>query len=310
MRRSFIFGLLAALPTMASTDIPHSTDPDLLKRYPRSSIIQYREFDELEPYMFVFAPVEKIKREVIFEGAKRVQATWKEVTYEIPPRVDRVEVVAHYMAEIERTTGTIVFSCEGRDCGRATSWFNDVFKQPKLAAPDRNQHYVAASWMTSDEDFPQILLALYVVERGNGKVFAHIEEVRSSERAEFDPNVRLADELAENGIVQIRGLEPTPDGAFSVDDLAVVRKIASKLARFSHQSVYVVCHIFGVRSVERLIEGSRTCAKTLADEMSGVLPFQLVPFGAGPLVPISGQGESRIELVIPVRINRSRSGSQ
>ena len=310
MKSRLAISFFACLPTLGATDLPNSSDPELVSRYPRSWIVQYREFAELEPYTFVFAPVEKIKREVIFEGARRVQATWKEVTYEIPPGIDRSEVAQHFLGEIERAAGTIVFSCEGRDCGRATSWFNDVFKQPKLAASDRNQHYIAGSWVTSDESFPQSLIALYIVERGNGRVLAHIEEISSSERADFDPNAHLADELAKSGIGQIRGIVPSTDGALSDGDLEVVRKIAPKLARFSHQSVYVVCHIFGVQSVERLIEGSRKCAESLAGEMSSLLTFQLVPFGVGPLVPISGQGESRVELVIPARTSRSKSSSR
>ena len=298
--------VLAATPLVAQIDVFGSSDPTMIERYPRSWIVQFREIGELQPYNFISAPVEKIKREVLFEAAQRLPAVWKEVTYEIPSGVERGEAVAHYLTEIDRSGGTVAFQCDGRDCGRGTTWAIDVLQQPKLASPDRNQSYIAASWPAQAGEFQQVLAAIYIVKRGNGRVFAHVEEISSTELAQFDPNSKIETELAKNGIARILGVVPEPDGSLADEDLAVIRSLAARLNQFGSQSVYAVCHIFAVQSVESLIEASNQCAASVAAELSNHSSVEVLAFGAGPLVPASGHGETRVELVIPARISRGR----
>ena len=62
------------------------------------------------------------------------------------------------------------FECEARACGRSNLWANNLYGIRQLYGRDRFQRYQAVAlpggWQT-----------LYVIERGNQEIYAHLERV-------------------------------------------------------------------------------------------------------------------------------------
>lgn len=293
MKRLF-FSVITLSTVAVWADVPGSTDSEILSRYTASTIISYGEINGA--YDFVYAAVDKIKRDVSFESSVRFNGVGRKITYEIPRGNSREDAFQWYASQLDRLGASMLYSCKGPDCGRATIWASQVFRVRELSAPDRQQAYAAYVLGESDD---QTLIALYVVERGNKRVVAHIEEVKPSESVSFDENQGFADQLNATGVAVIRNVEPRKDGSIDAAAEAVISAIASKLSNLSTRDIYVVCHIHASGSADPLIDASKQCAETVAEQIAGVSALQPKAMGVGPLLPVEGRKLSRIEVVVP-----------
>ena len=279
-------------------DLPGARDPDGIPRFPRSWVVFFEEEDGLVPREFIVSAVEKIRRELRVDEKLRVDATALRVTYQVPAGTPREEVTGHYRRALG---GEELFSCEGFDCGRSNAWASQVYGQALLYGPDRNQFYMAA-----DRDGQ--LVSAYVIERGNRRIYAHIEVLQPDVAVSAKLNAKLTERLAGDGFSVIGGVHPRRDGSIPADGVRVLEDIAGSLRIFERQSLYLVCHLYGPEPGEALLERAGACARAAVAELQRGLPPdggpELIPFGAGPLMPRQGGTASRIELVLPHRQQR------
>ena len=298
MKRLFTcFLALGFLP--ANADAPGSQDSELLNRYIGSTIINYGSISG--SYDFIYASVDKIKRDVSFESSVRVTGTGVRITYEMPRGVSRDDAAQWFTDQLDELKATLLFKCDGPDCGRATIWASQVFRLRDLSAPDREQSY--AAYVLNSES-SQELVALYVVERGNKRVIAHIELVRSNDVVDFDENRGFADVLTATGFAVINDVEPSRDGSFDSTEVSVIASIAGMMSSIVARDIYVVCHIHAAGSAEKLIESSQKCAETVSEQLAEVSSVKSMSMGVGPLFPSEGQKQSRVEVVIPSLMRR------
>lgn len=275
-------------------DVPGSSDSNILTRYTASTIIEYGLIEG--SYDFIYASVDKIKRDVSFESSVRFTGSGQKITYEMPRGVSREDALRWHTSQLDRQGGTMLFSCDGPDCGRATIWASQIFRIRSLSAPDRQQSYAAYAL---GDDSDQTLVALYVVERGNKRVNAHIEVVKPNAPVTFDENRGFADSLNATGIAVIRNVTPGRDGSINADAKEVIGDIAVQLSSLLASDVYVICHLHASGSTEPLIEASGRCAEEVAGLLAEKTSFEPKPMGVGPLIPVEGRKLSRIEVVVP-----------
>ena len=290
---------MTAGAAQGATDLPGASDPEGIPRFPRSWVVVYEQDGNYAPREFVISAVEKIRRELRIDQKLRVDATALRVTYQVPAGTPREEVVGHY----RRVLGPdALFSCEGRDCGRSNSWANQVFGQAGLYGPDGNQFYIAT-------DREGRLVSVYVIERGNRRIYAHVEVLQPEQAVSAVVNAKLTERVAGDGFSTIGGVRPRRDGTIPAEGLQMLRDIAPKLRIFERQTLYVVCHLHGPEAGSVLLERAGACARAAAEELGRALAGdtgpELVPFGAGPLLPRAGGGAARIELVLPHRQQRN-----
>ena len=292
--------LLALTPSLAAAaaDMPGAADLPGLDRFPRAWIIAYERQDEFAPREFIVSAVEKIRRELHIEQKLRLDATAVRITYQIPTGVPLSEVIAHYEQAL---AADALFNCRGRDCGRSNVWANQVFGQAILYGPEANQFYIAA-------DVGGELVSAYVIERGNRRIYAHVESLQPRQAVEAVTNAELTEALAGNGFAAIAGVRPRRDGSIPDADLATLRGLSPRLRIFERQTVHVVCHLYGPEETALMLERSTACAKGASDALGEGIDTSagpnLIPFGAGPLLPRAGGAVSRIELVLPHRQQR------
>jgi hypothetical protein len=275
--------LLALLPlgsALAGEDLADARDPLDIERYPHSFIVAYDSDDEFLPREYAMGRVDRTRRDLRVEHEVRTTATRDWATYEMPPGVQTGDVIDHYLAIIG---GDPLFTCRGRDCGRSNLWANEIFNRAMLYGPDDNQFYYAGRYHDH-------LIALYVIERGNKRVYAHLEVLKPEHQVAVRPNEQLVERLSGEGVATIDGVVPE-----------VTASLADGLKVFRGQIIYVVCHLYGSLSGAELIERSGRCADRAVDLLGHAGGPELMPFGAGPLLPRVGSG-SRIELVLPHRL--------
>ena len=284
--------VLAIQPVLA--DVSGSQDSDLLDRYTGSVIVSYGTLTG--SYDFLYGPVDKIKRDVSFENAVRFNALGQKITYEMPRGVSQERAVSWFRDQLDSLGATMLFSCEGPDCGRATIWASQVFRVRELSAPDRQQTY-AAYELKQEEG--QTLVALYVVERGNKRVMSHIEVIQPQEQVYFDENSGFASQLTASGLAVIQGVVPNRDGSLPEGSSSIISSISQQLTNLVSRELYVVCHLRVAGSTEQLINASQSCADTVAAQISEETSKELKGLGVGPLTPVVGRQHSRVELVVP-----------
>ena len=293
----FAFAATAA-STLWAQDIPGARDADGIERYPRSWIVEYEEVAEPLPYRFVTAPVDRIRQDLRIEGV-RVSGPVQRVTYRIPDGEQLDDIAAHYREILDAGGSGIVFSCEGPDCGRSTIWAHDVFGIPILVAPNRSQAFLSAPVMI---DGVEKLVSVYAVQRGNRRLYAHVEVVVPDGEVVFDTNRTLAETLARTGFVVIDGVVPDEVGALTEDAIASIEAVAGTLGAFSRETIHVICHLYGSAPVEELKLASERCATTAAEVLQRVGGVETQAHGLGPLGPRDALAKARVELVLPYRL--------
>lgn len=273
----------------------------LLDALPRSTSVDSYTSDEVAPYDFIAGPVERIRREIIFERVIRVDGRVRSETYEMSSSTSREDAMDWYREALVSAGGEIVFECEARDCGRAAIWGGSIFKLRVLSAFDSKQHYLTAALQTEQSTE---LFSIYVVERGNRKVYAHVVQVTVDGEVDLGTNLDFSGTLARHGQVIVEGVVPDKQGKLSDDALNQLKELADQLLAFS-ESIYIVCHVYGSRSSDRLLEQSQSCAESAAQILNDEADIEVIPFGAGPLAPREGSvPQSRVEIVVPALLRR------
>lgn len=282
----------------AEPDRPGSRDPHGIERFPRSWIVDYQRDDAVVPRELMTSRVDRIRRELRVEDVVRVQGTLEAATYQLPDDASVAAVFAHYR---EVLGDEVLFRCEGRGCGRSADWAHQVFGQTLVYGPDANQRYAAFEWRDR-------LVSVYVNERGNKRVYAHVQVLDPEGAHAIAPNAMLVQRLLERGWTVIDAVTPQGDGGFAAEDRRTLGEIGGRLDLEVADRLYLVCHLAGGEPVEALLTASQRCAEQAVRQLTerrgggeaagGPRP-QLVPFGAGPLLPRLGLPASRLELVLP-----------
>ena len=286
-----LLGLWLALPAEAA-DESGSRDPLNLTRVPESWIVGYERDDSLKRREYALGRVDRTRRDVRVEHEVRASATREWATYEMPSGTSTEDVIRHYLTVLDVEP---LFSCRGRDCGRSNLWANQIFKRAILYGPDANQFYFAG-------ELEDALVALYVIERGNKRIYAHLEVLQPDRDVALSRNDEALENLAGEGMTLLEGIVPDRVGGLDDEARDQLAELAPGMAVFKGQTVYVVCHLYGSEAAAVLIERAGRCAEQAAAVLGTDDGPELVPFGAGPLLPRLGMS-SRLELVLPHRLS-------
>jgi hypothetical protein len=287
--------LLLAPAAIAASDIAGASDPAGIVRVPHSWIVVYERDDDLRNREFVVSRVDKTRRDVRVEREVRTLARLVSVTYEMPRNIRPEEVINHYLNQFGAGEA---FSCRGRACGRSNDWANHIFGQAILYGPDINQYYFAG-------ELDDRLLSLYVIQRGNKRVYAHLQVLTPEDPVAVDFNREMVDQLSSTGFVTLEDIRPEAGGSFSDEAIEQLKELAVDLARVGDQEVFVVCHLYGSQSADELLQSAALCSQTASEALGAAGGPNLKPFAAGPLLPRRSGNVSRIELVLPHRLEHN-----
>lgn len=292
-RRSFAPALAVALALAApaastlaaASDVEGSADPPGVQRFPDAWIVAYSPSVRLRGYSFVTGRVDRSSRAWRADRSERVAAEVVRVTYRAPDGVQYEDVLEHYRGLLDEMGAELSFGCRGRACGRSTVWANDVFGVKELVAPDSAQAYLAAK-------VGRNLISIYVIQRGNRRVYAHVDLAQSDALAAGPATEGVGAALARQGFAVLPNLAPDDSGAIAAQALDA---FAVELKPFAERTLHVVCHFDGV--YDAALQHSKSCAEQAAAQLRA-LGFDARSFGAGPLLPRTDAPSRRIELVL------------
>ncbi|WP_250658373.1 DUF4892 domain-containing protein [Alkalimarinus coralli] len=289
-RQLAVAGMLFALLFQPAMAEPFSVEP-----YTHSRLVSSDSVDDKDYLVLVSAP-KRINNQLRIEKELRVDVKGQKETYRVNDGHTTEQAFNHYFSELKQLGGSVIYQCASRDCGRSTSWAQDVFGNAKLYGEDASQFYLAAAVQRGDE---QWLVSVYAVERGNRRVYTHVETLRLRSPASSDivqgvfgkKNAIFVFSYELSGVVTI-----TPD-------MADINKVIELSEATPSSMIYIVGHLMdGYSSSADAIARSQEAAEIMAALLRkrGVDSNKLSVVGVGPLVPVN-QGErsgNRIEVIV------------
>lgn len=300
-RPTFFQSVLSACLLMitAVTGWAQDADHPLITGFPDSEIIS-AEFESDSNYSLVLGRLQRSRGVVIPENSERLRGDVTRLIYEVSQEFNGEDVQQFFQEQFAERGYEQLFSCAGRECGSSNYWANDIFRNRVLYGPERNQYFTAVRIDQASSEPSH--LVLYIITRGNRRIYAYLEIVQPSGTAapvEIVSSELLVD-IEQSLSVSVPGLTFINDR--QLDAAVDLGGLASELQNMPERRFYVVAHLTGPQELEQLQNRSSVRAQTVRQQLLnlGVNSSQLIARGIGPLAPSCGAGEclERVELVL------------
>jgi hypothetical protein len=126
-------------------------------------------------YILPTSAMRKVNGEIGAEFNLYLSGQLTSYTWEMMPGLSAKVAYDTALEELTLADAEVIYQCHGRACGSSIQWANKVFNQSRLYGLDTQQSYAALK-----KDTPQGLdyYALYSTQRGNKKVYLHLEMIQ------------------------------------------------------------------------------------------------------------------------------------
>jgi len=273
--------LMWAIPGLqaAAFEMPLQLDP-----FPQSELISSEQRQEPD-YRLMLSGIMKINGQIRADHEQRLQASLSRMTWQLPSGYNPESGFNFVRAQLSGKGAQVLFECSGRQCGPSNIWANDIFGQARLYGVDNSQFYAAFR-------LEQAHVALYVVRRGSGRVFLHLDVLENETKSGIEPAVLLA----QQGYVELPFWPESPDRA--------VAALLDLMQGVPSQELWLVVHWQG-QDLELTLRQSQEAADRLLRQVAdkGVNIRNLKTRGVGGLVP-SVLGSRQQVAVIVMRQGR------
>ncbi|SFM55215.1 DUF4892 domain-containing protein [Marinobacter zhejiangensis] len=166
-----VFGGLLAIMVLCSA-IPASAS-DFLEAFPLSRVENEISI-ESPAHRILFSPVREVNDEIRSETMVRVPVSGIGQLMKIATDSDRRAARDYYRQRLQEVRASVLYECQGRDCGRSNVWANQIFGQATLYGRDDQQDYLAALVENNDRRW---LVLVYTVTRGNQREYVWVEQL-------------------------------------------------------------------------------------------------------------------------------------
>ena len=103
----------------------------------------------------------------LFLAGQLTRSTWQMI-----PGLSAQIAYDKALEELTGANANVLYQCHGRLCGSSNQWANQVFGESRLYGLDNKQSYAA---LKQDTPKGPIYYALYSTQRGNKKIYLHLE---------------------------------------------------------------------------------------------------------------------------------------
>lgn len=166
--------LLLVLLCLACSNLRAETGVELLRQlneFPHAQLVDSGVSD-VRDYEVGLGAMRKVNGAWTFKHSQRFDGALSRYTWQIVDGFTSLEVLEQLEEDIrERAGGSLLFSCDGRDCGPGVQWANRVFHQRVLYGREELQRYRV--YALGEE--PVDLLLLYSGARTADRQYLHAE---------------------------------------------------------------------------------------------------------------------------------------
>lgn len=233
------------------------------------------------------------------EQSQIVQGSLGKSLYEIPREFSGEAVFQFFERQFSEKGYQPLFDCFGRACGSSNDWANDIFGNRLLYGPVQNQFYTVFRQQGGDQLSP--FISVYVITRGNRRLYAYVEVVKPS-GAGFDSSrselIPQASDLLGTELITYPALEFQDD---TIIDSVELEDLRETLSTNPDLNIYIVSHLEGEAPLASLLARSQKRAESIMALLvsRGVAASRLSAHGLGPLAPACKEQScrNRIEIV-------------
>lgn len=176
MRFFSVLAVSLALTPAFAADLPGSSDLEILPRFPRAEIVDFRDVPSQER-IYPLGSIRRISNALRYERQIDSQGRMRSVTYELPTEHTSGQAFNAARDALLEQGAEALYWCESRECGSSSLWANSVFSNAKLLGADDNQAYLL---LRLAEPKQNTLVALYSITRGNRRAYLHVEQLDNS----------------------------------------------------------------------------------------------------------------------------------
>ena len=272
-----VFLFMISAPALAQSG---DQDQAFLKPFPNSTLVS-SNFAENVVYQVPLGILQRQGGRASPEKSVRVNGALTKLLYEVSSGFDGNDVQAFLKQQFEESGLEPLFACEGRSCGSSNDWANDVFDNRVLYGPAQNQFYMAYAKRSASGDH---YFVSYVITRGNGRLYSYIELLETSTTG--TDVAGLSESLLRNKFVVLSQLSFAGD-AIALDDGRAISDLVSILGLNPDLGLYIVAHLNGPESFDRLQARSQARADSIVAALvaAGIDSARLEAKGVGPLAP-------------------------
>lgn len=188
-QQRFLRGVLAGI-FLTLAGAVQAADPEKILRelddYPHARTVDTAS-DHVIDHEIGLGAIQKIRGAWRFKDSERVTGELLRHTWQIVDGFTSREVMDELIAAVRELEGTeLLFSCDGRSCGRAVQWANRVFGQRFLYGREGDQAYRVFR-LNRDQEYR---LVVYAAVRTEDRQYLHVDlmrvERKEPELLEFD----------------------------------------------------------------------------------------------------------------------------
>lgn len=144
----------------------------VIEAFPRAEVARERVQENIE-HSVVIGNIRRINNQLRAEREVQAEGELIRTSWLIPAGHTAREAMAHAVSQLQKHPHTILFFCEGRECGSSSLWANQVLNNSRLYGPEDNQLYLTLRL----DDQPQRFVSLYAITRGNQQVYLHMDQL-------------------------------------------------------------------------------------------------------------------------------------
>jgi len=127
-------------------------------------------------YQFIIGSIRRINNQLRAEREVRASGELLRATWQLKDGYAPEEAFRNALQQLTEQPHTLLYACDGRECGSSSLWANQVFGNAQLYGPEEDQRYLA---LRLDGE-PQQLIALYSITRGNKRSYLHMDQFTPS----------------------------------------------------------------------------------------------------------------------------------
>jgi hypothetical protein len=279
-------GLLSTLLSLSGALFAAASSEQVLdgviNLYPRAQLVETSQ-GRVTTHRVMLGPLKKIDGEITPDASLYVQGLRSRHTYLIPDE-QRTGLVFDFFAAQLQKKGQILYQCAAMECGRSNYWANSVFDRRILFGPDQYQHYVIGI-------INGYYTAIYVAQRATGQVYAHLDVIEDQQASLLDGDNLLRALQTLLGVQLMT--EPNEE---------ITKKLVQVLTSDAAINLYIVAHdaLRAAETVPAAIERSTQVATAFKARLlaAGIGAERLQAYGVGPLAPLEGAAQNRLELIL------------
>ncbi|MFC4261226.1 DUF4892 domain-containing protein [Marinobacter lacisalsi] len=286
---------VAALPLVLLM-APATGHGSQLLAFPQATLEEERAIESAS-HRVMLSAIREVGNEVRAEQSVRLAVRGSGRLYLLEPGASRDSARRWYLEQLQARNASILFHCEGRECGRSNVWANQVFDQATLYGRDADQDYLVAGF--EDDDGQRWLTVIYTITRGNQREYLWLEQLELSDGALVPGLNGAGGRVTGPLIVPWQG-----DISVRLDwSVEIRRQIKDKAQDPDSRIVIAGFSALGPDdTIEQALERSQKAAETMSDllDRSGVSRSRHMIRNIGPLVRIESPGRppNRIEILI------------